>query len=361
MSTLRPSFPATALRHARGQIPRVHCHDNPRSRAILEALPRLRRPYRPTPWLFNTHLQLVFLNSRKKTDSLPYDRIQPLVMADGGQTELHWLGFHLPSQTPTIVVLHTITGSPASMQELVRDLHECTGWRVVLCLRRGHAHLPLATPKLNILGCTQDLREQLAAIRAQFPDSVLYGVGSSAGSGLLVRYLGEEGENALFRAAFAYCPGYNTDNAFTKAHPFYSRLMAKKLSKQFIRPHAYRLAHLPTVRTLRAARNLAEFHDHIYELAGFDTLAEYTAASNPMRVFTAITKPVMILNSEDDPVCRFENIAPYREAMARMPNVILVTTAQGSHCAHYEGWSPRSWAGRLMGEYFLSVHSVCGD
>ena len=37
-----------------------------------------------------------------------FNRIQPLVMADGGQTELHWLGFHLPPQTPTIVVLHTI-------------------------------------------------------------------------------------------------------------------------------------------------------------------------------------------------------------------------------------------------------------
>jgi predicted alpha/beta-fold hydrolase len=218
--------------------------------------------------------------------------------------------------------------------------------------------LPLPVPKLNILGCTQDLREQLEVVRSRFPQSVLYGVGSSAGSGLLVRYLGEEGDRALFRAAFAYCPGYNTDDAFTRAHPFYSRLMAKKLAKQFIRPHAPRLGHLQTLRRLSSARDLAEFHDAIYELAGYDSLAAYTAASNPMRVFSGITVPVMILNSEDDPVCRIENIEPYRQAMAAMPNVILVTTAQGSHCAHYEGWSPRSWAARLMGEYFQAVAAV---
>ena len=57
MSTLRTILPTTASRRARGQVPHVHAHDNPQSRRLLDALPRLRRPYRPTPWLFNTHLQ----------------------------------------------------------------------------------------------------------------------------------------------------------------------------------------------------------------------------------------------------------------------------------------------------------------
>ena len=84
-------------------------------------------------------------------------------MRDGGQTALAWCGHGLPADTPTILVLHTLTGSPQSMAELVQDLHRETGWRVVVCLRRGHADLPLSTPRLNILGCTDDLREQLQA------------------------------------------------------------------------------------------------------------------------------------------------------------------------------------------------------
>lgn len=334
--------------------PQVHCHDNARNRHIVSSLPQLQQAFRPTPWLFNEHVQLVFhsLRKKKQTSAPLYDHYDPLAMSDGGHTALAWRGHDLPATTPTIVLLHTITGSPDSMAELVQDLHAGTGWRVVLCLRRGHGDLPLITPRLNILGSTADLREQLQLIRQRFPDSPLYGVGSSAGSALLVRYLGEEGAAAPFRAAFAYCPGYNTDDGFDKVHSFYSRKMAKKLVRQFIAPHREKIAHLSTAARLQNARDLADFHRHSYELAGYESYDDYAQASNPMRVFRTIQTPLMILNSEDDPVCRIDNVAPWLEAMRQMPEVILVTTAEGSHCAHYEGWSARSWSARLMGNYF---------
>lgn len=336
--------------------PGLHFGDTADNRRLVAHLPQLTQKFRPTPWLYNTHLQLVFLGVRKKASKpLNYDHIDTLTMADGGKTALTWLGYDLPATTQTIVVLHTITGSPHSMQELVQDLHQLTGWRVVLCVRRGHADLALQTPRMNILGSIEDLREQLQLIQQRFPDSPLYGVGSSAGSGLLVRYLGEEGEKAVFKAGFAYCPGYNTDEAFGKAHPVYSRLMAKKLVRQFITPNLAQIGHLPSVPRLEAANNLAEFYDHIYELAGHDDRTAYSKASNPMHVFEGISKPLMILNSEDDPVCKIENAWPHLELIKRKTNMVLVTTARGSHCAHYEGWSAKSWASRLMANYFLAM------
>jgi predicted alpha/beta-fold hydrolase len=340
--------------------PAVHCHDNAQNRHIVASLRQLQEAFRPTPWLFNAHAQLIFHGLRKKSEKTEpvYDHHDRLTMADGGHTALAWRGYGLGADVPTIVVLHTITGSPQSMSELVFDLHAATGWRIVLCVRRGHADLPLHTPRLNILGSTPDLREQLRVIRERFPASPLYGVGSSAGSGLLVRYLGEEGEAAPFRAAFAYCPGYDTDVGFDRVQPFYSRLMAKKLVRQFIAPHLSRLAHLPTAARLHNAESLADFHYNMYELAGYGSYADYAAASNPMRVFEAIRTPLMILNAEDDPVCRIDNVTPWLEGMRRMPGVILVTTAEGSHCAHYEGWSARSWSGRLMGNYFRVMHQL---
>lgn len=267
-------------------------------------------------------------------------------------------GHDLPAETPTIVLLHTITGSPDSMAELVRDLRAGTGWRVVLCLRRGHADLPLTTARMNLFGCTDDLREQLHVIRARFPDSPLYAVGSSAGSGLLVRYLGEEGDAAPFRASFAYCPGYDTDTGLDQVQPFYSRLMAKKLVRQFITPNREVMAHLPTVEHLPEVEDLATLHRALYELAGHTDYAAYDRASNPMHVFTGIRVPLMVLNAEDDPVCRIGNVMPWLDTMRAMPNVILVTTAEGSHCAHYEGWAARSWAARLMAEYFRAVQAA---
>lgn len=65
-----------------------------------------------------------------------------------------------------------------------------------------------------LFGSTSDLKEQLNHIQSLFPASDLYAVGSSAGTGLLVRYLGEQGEDTPFKAAFAMCPGYNTEIGF---------------------------------------------------------------------------------------------------------------------------------------------------
>lgn len=342
--------------------PHVICHDNLRNRHVVGALQQLHEPFTPTPWLFNAHAQLIFHSLRKggqqrrRQGASLYDHREQLTMRDGGLTALVWCGHDLPSDAPTIVVLHTITGSPDSMAELVRDLRAGTGWRVVLCLRRGHADLPLKTPRINLMGCTDDLREQLDVIRTRFPDSSLYAVGSSAGSGLLVRYLGEEGEAAPFRAAFAYCPGYDIDKGFDVVHPRYSRMMARKLVRQFITPNEASLAHLATAPRLHAAEDLATLHRALYELAGHDDYVAYDRASNPMHVFEHIRTPLMVLNAEDDPVCRIGNVAPWLETMRAMPNVILVTTAEGSHCAHYEGWSARSWSARLMCGYFRVVH-----
>ena len=57
------------------------------------------------------------------------------------------------------------------MREVVRDLNRYTGWRIALCLRRGHADLPMPVPKMNLFGSTDDLREQIAFIQITFPSS----------------------------------------------------------------------------------------------------------------------------------------------------------------------------------------------
>ena len=340
-------------------IPTLYFQPKGLGQHIVKRIHQLNEKYRPTPWLTNTHFHMLFFDLvKKKTINFKYDRTELLTMSDGGQTALVWAGYHLPPQVPTVVVMHTITGTPESMSELVQDIQQHTGWRVVLCLRRGHAELPLTVPKINILGSTDDLREQLAVIQQQFPQSALYAIGSSAGSGLLIRYLGEEGSQSKIKAAFAYCPGYNTDEAFSKAHQVYSRLMVKRLIKQFVAPHLDKLTHLSTLQALQHAQDLAAFQANIYELAGFSSYEAYSEASNPMRVFKDITVPLMVLNAEDDLLCRIENVYPYLDDIQHMPNVVLVTTPKGSHCAYYEGWGATSWSGRLMANYLKTVHQL---
>ena len=334
-------------------------YHNPQSELnkVLAKIPQLKQKYRPTPWLSNPHVHLIYFDViKKKTIRLKYDVIERLSMSDGGITAIAWYGLDLPEDTPTIVLMHTITGSPESMRELVRDLNRYTGWHIALCLRRGHADLPMPVAKMNLFGSTDDLREQIEYIQKKYPKSDLYGVGSSAGTGLLVRYLGEEGENTPLKAAFALCPGYNTETGFQNVHPFYSKMMTKKLFSKFITPYSVTWQNTNTLKDVLKAKNLVEFERAYFEMAGYQDYETYTQATNPIYVFENVKIPLMILNAEDDPVCHIKNFEPYKEVIQSMPNVVVVTTKKGSHCGYYEGVQTKSWATKLMSSYLLEQH-----
>mgnify|MGYP003599953997 FL=1 len=336
--------------------PKLYFKPQSSSAKIIEELDQLQNKYRPTPWLANTHIHLLYFDLiRKRTIQLEYDKVDQLTMQDGGVTAVVWFGYDLPKDTPTIVLMHTITGSPESMRELVKDLNKYTGWRIALCIRRGHAKLPMPVPKINLFGSTADLKEQIEFIQTTFPKSDLYGVGSSAGTGLLVRYLGEEGEQTPLKAAFALCPGYNTETGFNLVHPFYSKVMTKKLFKAFIHPYKTTWASLSDVAHVLHTTNLQDFQSRYYHLAGYESLESYHKAVNPVYVFENVKIPLMILNAEDDPVCHIQNLEPYKDMIQNMDNIVVVTTKKGSHCGFYEGTrSTHSWANKLMAEFLLT-------
>jgi len=332
--------------------PKIYYDPNGTIKDVLGKLSQLKQKYRPTPWLSNKHVHLLYFDLiKKKTIKLNYDRIDQLTMQDGGITAIAWYGYDLPPETPTIVIMHTITGTPESMRELVKDLHEYTGWRIALCLRRGHAGLAMPVPQISLFGSTPDLKEQLLHIQRLFPDSNLYAVGSSAGTGLLVRYLGEQGLNTPFKAAFAMCPGYNTEIGFKNVHPFYSKIMTKKLFKYFIDPYQQTWSQTASLKKVLATTNLEDFEKEYFEMAGFEDYQSYCQAINPIYVFENVKIPLIILNAEDDPVCSIKNLEPYKDVIQKMDNIAVITTKKGSHCGFYEGFATRSWAARLMADF----------
>jgi predicted alpha/beta-fold hydrolase len=341
------------------RTPRLDYNPSAFNAALLPRLEALRRPYSPTPWLYNAHLQLLWLLLREAVaPPLRYDRTDVLRMRDGGTTALDWWGLGEPADAPTLVLLPSITGDAQSMRLIVRDLRRATGWRVVVCTRRGHGGLPLTAPVLNTMGCTRDLREQLARIREEVPDSPLYAVGVSAGSALLVRYLGEEGPRSLLRAGVAYCPGYDIGVAWHRVPPFYSRMMTRRLKRHFLEQHAPVLAHLGTFDACLAAEDLAGFHERAYELAGCADPADYLARSNPVLVFDTVAVPVLVINADDDPVCVQENARDHVDTIRRLPDALMVRTVRGSHCAFLAGWRARSWGNRLMANYLLAAEAI---
>jgi len=339
--------------------PRLHFRPTPRLEAILARCPTLHLPYRPTPWAASPHLQLALLGAvSARTPPLAYHHEERLRLDDGGTVSLEWLDGSRAG-APVVAVLPTICGDAQSVRGMVRALATALGWHVVVLNRRGHGALPLTAPRFNTMGSTADLRVQLDAVRRRRPSSPLYVVGLSAGSGLLVRWLGEEGAEAPAAAAVAYCPGYDIERAFRRVHPLYDRYLARAVKRYFLDRHAHTLAGRPGWDALRGARGLGDFHDRLYPFAGYASPAAYYAASNPMPVAARIRVPLLTINADDDPVCVHQNVLEHVPLVEALPDAIVAVTRGGAHCAFYEGlWRPRSWAERSIVEWLAAAEAT---
>lgn len=330
--------------------------------AVLGRCPSLRTGFEPSRWVRSAHVQNVLAVVRgEAAPPLDWDLEERLAMPDGGTVSVQWHGLDADAGTPVLVVLHTITGSGDGLRRFIAAVHARLGWVVAACNRRGHAGLELTAPSVNTMGSTGDLRRQLLAIEARRPGAPLYGVGVSAGSGLLVRYLGEEGRRSRLRAAVALCPAYDIRDAFRYAHPRYDRYLTRKMVAFFLHRNHEVLAEVDGYDDCAAATTMAEFHDRLYPLAGFATREAYYRGSNPMDVAHDVAVPVLAINAADDPVCVERNVHRHLGDLRRLPRMTLALTRRGGHCGFFE--TPRggdSWADRAIAEYLGVVHLLLG-
>jgi len=336
--------------------PELIYQDNSSNRDLIKKIPGLTKRYYPTPWLINTYLQLSYVELKRSV--LPrfrYERTDQLATADGARTALHWLGEDLAADTPILIVLHTIIGTPQTMRFFMDDLQRLTGFRVVLCERRGHGDSVLSTPRFNTMGDVEDLKQQIEVVQTRYPKATLYAAGVSAGTAVLVRYLGEHLESHPIKAAFLYCPGYDITTAFARSVPWISKIMTKKLIKHFVRAKPELFEGFTSLNPLLASTDLHQFHLRLYEFAGYPSAEAYYAHCNPVNFMSQLDIPLLILNSEDDPVCRPQNIYDQTATIKQLPNAVVAMTKRGSHCTHFAGLKPYSWSHRLAAEFFLSL------
>lgn len=339
--------------------PRLRHGGGARAQQLIEACPSLKTPYEPPRWASNPHVQVMLFMANTERDPPPrWDRVERLIMPDGGTIGVAWHGlWDTPDVAPTLVILPTITGCSTEFRGVAQRMHDALGWAVAICDRRGHGSLPLTAPSVNTFGRTDDLRRQLEAIEAVRPHGPLYGLGISAGGGLLVRYLGEEGERSRIRAGILHSPGYDIETVFHRTSPFYNRIMTRRLIAYFLRRHQRVLSHVRGFEACANARTLPEFHDNLYPLAGFHSREAYFDASNPMGVAYDIKVPLLLLNAEDDPVCHIDVVEEHAPGLLdALEDSILAVTQKGSHCAFYQGPQGReSWAEQVMVEFLQAA------
>lgn len=205
-------------------------------------------------------------------------------------------------------------------------------------------------------------------------------IGISAGSGLLVRFLGRK--NRVPPQVFGgvgISPGYDISKCFTRVHWAYDRFLTKELKHFFVKRHLHRwditdAEHLSAserkrregvreaVRRTLQSRSIDEFMSHSGPLQGCASYQEMIETQNPVLSTQKVEVPCLMLNALDDPVCVATNIHENTHLFhnCQSPSVLAVTP-RGSHACFYEGLlAQRKWSNRVALEFLESSLVQCG-
>lgn len=290
-------------------------------------------PFRQAFDLFGSylsrHIQTIAAGAQVGAKPVGVTGIDSWVTADGATLELVSYG---GTGRGLALVVPGLTGDASGSKVAVSCCLE-VGLRPVVLHRRGDGR-PLTSPSFNLFGNTSDLDEAIQRLRRTSTEPIVL-FASSAGTGLVVRYLGEQGPRAPIAAAFLNCPGYDIAVALTRCSWFYDSVFVANLKRHYLNKNKALLQfHNPAAfdRANRAP-SIHSFMVAAAPFAGFATLGEYLGASNPMGTARHITVPLLVVNADDDPICTKANVDDNIDMFALDNNAVLVRTSRGGHCA----------------------------
>lgn len=325
--------------------------------------------FRGAWWLPGPHAQTIWGRLTRPTCGCAVLR-ERVVTPD--QDEL-WLD-HLegPVGAPRLVLLHGLEGSSNSvyLQGLL-ELAARRGWRATAlnfrsCARRTEAlrhWIPNRQPRLYHSGDTGDLDFVIRTLAAREPGGTLIAAGVSLGGNVLLKWLGEDPDRRVVRAAATMSVPYDLAAGARRLEeglgPMYARTFLRSLQVK-VRGLARRFpeaaVRFDPPRAL-AARTFREFDDAATApLHGFAGADDYYARSSSLAFLPRIETPTFCLSALDDPFLPADAVHRAREAAG--PAVTLAACRSGGHAGFVTGaWpgQPRYWGEERLIDWLAGI------
>lgn len=321
-------------------------------------------PFIPRRGLANAHLQTIVGNflPRRATALTPIAETVLVDPADGSRVlcHCHWQPQPGRSSRLTLILVHGLEGSSES--RYIRGITSrafAAGCNVVCMNMRNCGSSDLLTPTLYHSGRSADVGAVIDHFTRRQALQRVALVGYSMGGNLVLKLAGEWGDRPPLTAVAAVCPAMDlalsADALHAPSNRLYERhflrgLMHRYRLKATLFPSIYKTAGLGPIRSIR------EFDQKIVApYCGFRDADDYYYRAAAARVVHRIGVPTLILFAADDPFIR---VSPEtRSSILANPNIRLVETAHGGHCAFLCS-SPADeihWAESTIVRYLQSV------
>ncbi len=279
---------------------------------------------------------------------------------DGDFVDVDWLAG--PVGSPLLLVLHGLEGTLRShyIGGLFR-LAAARGWRAGVMYFRSCSGELNRLPRFYHSGETGDFDHVLRRVAAREPGVRIGVVGVSIGGNVLVKWLGEQGENAPRALAGAVAISVPFDLAGC------ARLMDRGLPKVLYTTSFMRSLRQKTLAKSRAfpdfvdiraalrARTFAAYDRLVTApLHGFADEEDYWRRSSSGPYVARIRRPTLLISALDDP---FIPPASLPDPRLLPPAVRAEFVPRGGHVGFVEGrpWRATSWAERRAVDFLASV------
>ena len=304
--------------------------------------------FTPARWLTNRHAQTIYAAVPWAWRSWPVLRRQELELPDGDSTAVDWLvaGDELPGTSPLLIILHGLEGSAeSSYARMLLEAAFALGWRACVLHFRDCGDYRNRLPRRYHAGETNDLRHFLETLHkepeARENSGPLLAVGFSLGGNVLLKYLGESGDETPLKAATSVCAPLDLHKCAEALNQGFSRLYERYLLKRMkhsVKGKFDRHTAAFDWDKAMGARSFAEFDDAVTApLHGFDGKQDYYDKCSAVHYLKTIERPTLVLNALDDPFMT-EDVIPSEEQLSE--HVSVEVSAAGGHVAFIDGGTP---------------------
>lgn len=301
-------------------------------------MPLINSEFKAAWWLRQPHLQTLWPSLMRRRPNLPV-RQERLTLADGDFVDLAWSG---PSEAPVVLFLHGLEGSIDShyARGIMQAINQ-VGLQACLMHFRGCSGEPNRLPIAYHSGKTDDPAEVLSHIAKSH--TIHGAVGVSLGGNVLLKWLGELGENSPFKRAAVMSVPFVLNDAALRLRGGLSRIYERYLVGSLQRSFSKKFSQVscPLHVDVKQLKTFHQFDDAVTApLHGFDGVDDYYQKSSSRQYISHIQTPTLILHAADDPFM-FAHTPPSETELSEQ--VFLELPPHGGHVGFISGALP-GWA-----------------